>query len=124
MKYIFIPVKEEYMPSKYIIFKTKFKLGFFWFSLHLVDSRGSINEQTLQMIRQLNPTLSKRYICLLQIGNSSWLWFGTDNEEESKTEYKKVLNMLKEGDNVVFDDFGEPKTRSIRLSWRGLEIEW
>lgn len=101
-----------------------FRLGFFGFTLHMVDSRDSMSNMVRQIAQTQNPALGKRYVCVLQIGNTSWLWFTSDDLIECENEYKEVLTKLKEGDNVVFEDHGEPKTRSVRLSWRALEIEW
>ena len=43
MEFIFVPLKEEYYPTKYTIYQARFKLGFFGFTIHLVDSKGTLN---------------------------------------------------------------------------------
>ena len=124
MKIIFVPVKEEMDPSNHTIFVANFRLGFFGFSLYLIDTKGSIDPHLIEAARILDRALGKRYLCILQIGNSTWIWYTSDNEYQTKTEYQKVLRQLKYGENVIFNDLGESKIRSIRLSWRAVEIEW
>ena len=119
-----MPVKEEMDPSNHTIFVANFRLGFFGFSLYLIDTKGSIDPQLIEAARILDRALGKRYLCILQIGNSTWIWYTSDNEYQTKTEYQKVLRQLKYGENVIFNDLGESKIRSIRLSWRAVEIEW
>ena len=122
---LFIPTNEKLNPTEHTLFAASFRLGFFGFNIMLIDSHDSVDQLIRKKLIELGkPQLAKRYICMLIVGNTNWLWYSSDNVMEAEKEWKRVLHDLKKGEEIIFEDCGEPKNRSVRLSWHGLDIEW
>lgn len=122
---LFLPASERLNPSEHTLFSALFRLGFFGFSIMLIDTDDSIDALVRQKLIDLGrPIMAKRYVCVLAVGNTHWIWYSSDNVTEAEYEWKTVLTNLKKGEEIIFQDYGEPKQRSIRLSWHGLDIEW
>lgn len=122
---LFLPANERLNPTEHTRYSALFRLGFFGFQIMLIDSHDKIDEWTRQKMLELGkPVLSKRYICMLAVGITHWLWYSSNNVTEAEFEWHKVLADLKKGEEVIFKDYGEPRNRDIRLSWHGLDIEW
>ncbi len=122
---LFVPASEKLNPTEHTLYFANFRLGFFGFQLILIDSDDRVDRWVREKLIEMGkPQLAKRYICLLGIGTTHWLWYSSDNITEAELHWKKVLSDLKKGEEVIFEDCGEPKNRSVRLSWHGLDIEW
>jgi len=124
-KLVFVPLTEQYnVDDKERIYRTEFKLGFFYINLHLVteDVLGVSKEKYAQLKKE-NPEFIKRYLCVMAIGQYGWVWFASNNLIEAELIYKDAIKRLKYGDSYEFKDIAKQQ-RPLKISWRDIVFEW
>ncbi len=124
---IFIPIRQENMVAPHKIYEVIFKLGFIPFSLHLIDT-DKITDSALDELRhKVVPAkwdyIKNRYLCILTIDHTFWIWHSTNNPDMAETQFKEVQHILQRGDSFIFKHLGEIH-KPVRLSWRAIEFEW
>lgn len=120
----FIPLKEEYYPTKYNIYLATFKLGFLTFSINMIDQTAiTFPEDVKVLIKKIKPEFSKRYLNVLTIGHLGWIWYADNKFEKAEEDYKKTLATLKAGDVVIFNDISN-KQQPMAISWTGIDFIW
>ena len=124
-KLIFIPTYQRYMETDYKLYEIGFQVGFIPFTLYLLDTTRlpELSKIKKTKVKPKYEYIQKRYMCVLSINKFYWIWHATDNPDTSETHFRKVQSSLQQGESVIFTHLGN-LTKSIRLSWRGIEFEW
>jgi len=121
---MFIPKKEEFISDGLVVYNTQFTLGFFEITLRMLRSDlVGLSKESIKRLHEKNPYLVNRFINILTIGQLGWIWFTSDDFTVAEREYKKVIKILKLGDDVEFTDYGK-QHKPLKLSWRGIQFHW
>jgi len=123
-KIMFIPKKEEFISDGLVVYNTQFTLGFFEITLRLLRSDlVGLSQQSIKRLEEKNPHLVQKFVNILTIGQLGWIWFTSNDFTLAEREYKKVIKLLKLGDDVEFTDYGN-QHKPLKLSWRGIQFQW
>ena len=123
-KIMLVPDNERYEPNAILVLYAKFRIGFLDVELNVIPSRSVLtNGRKRRQAERKHPELTKKWLCVMNIGRLGWCWASTDDIEKAKVLFQHAVKQLKYGEDVEFKDFATQQ-KPIRVSHRGVEFIW